>query len=276
MANHPKRFEIDRWDSELNPSKNELKERIKGKFGIVCTPLNTTLDKEVIAAAGENDLKVVSTVSTGLNHLDIEELKSRNIRVGFGYTPDVSVPAVAEHAIALLLATGRRVVEAHNAILNTFEAKVNNLDAMGDSALIILITADKLGAEFQSLDFIITESDFIIVALAQTAQTKGIFNRARINSMKSNAILINIARGDLLDEAALIEALQNKKIAGAGLDVFHEEPLPLDNPFMKLHNVVLSPHIAYNTHDCRKSMEELAALNVLAVLNGDKMPAEVL
>ncbi|XP_065222705.1 uncharacterized protein LOC135847189 isoform X2 [Planococcus citri] len=302
------RFEIDLWNREIRPTRDELKEHIKGKFGIICTPCSPTVDKEVIQAAG-NDLKVVCTHSAGYDHLDVRELKSRNIRVG--YVPDVSVPAVAEHAIALLLATSRRVVDAHNGLLKgkwkpdykfptsltgsglyKSTVAVIGCGRIGLSILrklkpfdpknILYYARDKkpeaeiLGAEFQSLDFIMKESDFIIVALAQSAQTKGIINQTRINSMKSNAILVNIARGGLIDENALIDALKSKKIGGAGLDVFNEEPLPLDSPLMKMDNVVLTPHIAYRTHDSLDSMAELAALNVLAVLNGDEMPAEVL
>ncbi|XP_065222708.1 glyoxylate reductase/hydroxypyruvate reductase-like [Planococcus citri] len=302
------KFEIVVWNLDRKPTKNELKEYVRGKFAIICTPYNTVIDKEVIEAAGSG-LRVVCTHSVGLDHMDLEELKSRKIKIG--HVPNVSVPAVAEHAIALLLATSRRIVNAHIAIMNDQWKLGKNISAsllgtglhkstvavvgcgrIGISILKKLTSfepetilyyarsrkpeADKLGAELQTLDFIMKESDFIIVALAQTAQTKGIINRARISSMKPNAILVNIARGGLIDEEALIEALQNKKIGGAGLDVFSKEPLPSDSPLIKMDNVVLSPHIADHTDACRNSMAELAALNVLAVLNGDEMPAEVL
>ncbi|XP_065225833.1 glyoxylate reductase/hydroxypyruvate reductase-like [Planococcus citri] len=302
------KFEVVRWHSEVKPSKNELKEQIKGKYAIVCCAQDI-LDKEVIEAAG-SDLKVVSTLSVGLDHLDLDELKSKR-KIRIGHTPKVSAPVVAEHALALLLATGRRIVDLHNAVLRR-EWKPDNMIKMsrlgrglhkstaavigcGPIGLSILkklkafdpknilyygrsrkIEADELGAKFQSLDFIMKESDFIILALALTAETKGIINRARINSMKPNAILVNIARGGLVDEEALIEALQNNKIGGAGLDVFVEEPLLFDSPLIEVENVVLAPHVADLTEDCFSSVAEMAALNVLAVLNGDKMPAEVL
>ncbi|XP_065224360.1 glyoxylate reductase/hydroxypyruvate reductase-like [Planococcus citri] len=302
------KFEVVCWRSEAQLSKNEFKEQIKGKFAVVCCAQDT-LDKEVIEAAG-SELKVVSTLSVGLDHLDLDELKSKR-KIRIGYTPNVSAPAVAEHAIALLLATGRRVVELHNAVLkrewksdnvlktsrlgiglHKSTAAVIGTGPIGLCSLKMLkgfdpknilyyarsrkAEADELGAQLQSLDFIMKESDFIILALALNSETRGIINRARINSMKSNAIFVNIARGGLVDEEALIEALQNKKIFGAGLDVFVEEPLPFDSPLVKMDNVVLAPHIADRTVDGFNAVAEMTALNVLAVLNGDEMPAEVL
>lgn len=300
-------FEVTSWNfAEKALSRSEFLENVKGKFGIVCYP-PFTIDKEVIEAAG-NELKVISTVSVGLDHLDIKTLKSRGIKIG--YTPDVLTEAVAEHAIGLLIATNRRILEGHRLMLkgewnsktwtptwmcgHGLNLSTVGIIGCGRIGLSILkkikpfnpchiyyhnrsenSEANKLNAKLKPLDFIIKESDFIILSLPQTAETKGMINGERINSMKSNVIIINIGRGGLIDEKALIEALENKAIGGAGLDVFVEEPLPKDSPLLKFDNVVTTPHIASASYECRNSMAELAARNVLAVFNNEKMPAEV-
>ncbi|XP_065216461.1 glyoxylate reductase/hydroxypyruvate reductase-like [Planococcus citri] len=300
------RFDITCWKGVEDVPKNKLIENIKGKFGILCT-LSNVIDKEVIEAAG-NDFKVVSTCSVGYDHLDVKELKSRGIRIG--YTPGVLTEATAEQALAILLATSRRVVESHNLVASgNWTAKgwgptwmcghgldastvgilgcgrigfsiMRKLKAFDPSRIFYFSRSEKpeakqLGAELKPLDEIMKESDFVVIALSQTPETRGIINKERIALMKPNAILVNIARGGLIDQEALIEALKNKKISGAGLDVYATEPLPADSPLLKMDNVVTTPHIGSATHKSRSEMGVLSAKNILAVLDNEKMPAEL-
>ncbi|XP_065216458.1 glyoxylate reductase/hydroxypyruvate reductase-like isoform X1 [Planococcus citri] len=300
-------FEVSSWNfAEGALSRSQLIENVKGKFGLICYTPNI-IDKEVIDAAG-SDLKVVSTVSVGHEHLDLKELKSRGIKVG--YTPDVLTEAVAEHAVGLLLATSRRIVEGQHLMLKSgwnsktwtptwmcgYGLNLSTVGIVGCGRIGLSIIkklkafnpchiyyssrtekpkVNELGAVLKPIDFIMKESDFIIVSLSLSVETKGVISKERISSMKKNAVIVNIGRGGLIDENALIEALESKRIGGAGLDVFDKEPLPADSPLLKLDNVVATPHIASATYECRTAMAELAALNVIAVFNGQRMPAEL-
>ncbi|XP_065219494.1 glyoxylate reductase/hydroxypyruvate reductase-like [Planococcus citri] len=303
------KFEIVIWPlSEKSViSKSKLIENVKGKFAIVCSRTEV-IDKDVIEAAG-NTLKVVTTVSSGFEHLDIDELKSRGIRIGYSPVDQLS-DAVAEHAVGLLLATSRRIVEAQNVILKGewtskswsptwmcgHELNGSSVAIVGCGRIGISVMkkvksfdpkhifyynrsekpeADALGGKLTSLDFIMKESDFIILALSLDEETRRIISKERINNMKPNAVIVNVGRGGLIDENALIEALQSKKIGGAGLDVFSQEPLPTNSPLLKLDNVVATPHTAGNTMKCRIAMAKVGALNVLAVFNNEEMPAEL-
>ncbi|XP_065216877.1 glyoxylate reductase/hydroxypyruvate reductase-like [Planococcus citri] len=295
------------WSEKGVIPKSKLIENIKGKYGLVCYPTEI-IDKEVIEAAG-NTLKVVTTVSAGFEHIDYKELKSRGIRVG-NSPADELTEAVAEQAIGLLIATSRRIIETQNLMLKGgwtsqvwspkwmlgYEIHGASVAIVGGGRIGISIMkkiksfnperifyysrkekpeATALGGELKPLDCIVQESDFIILSLALVEETKAIINKERLNCMKPNAIIVNIARGGLIDENALIEALQSKKIGGAGLDVFAQEPLSANSPLLKLDNVVTTPHVAASTLKTRTAMSELAALNLLAVFNEKQMPAEV-
>jgi len=118
-------------------------------------------------------------------------------------------------------------------------------------------------------------SDFVVVAAALNDDTKFIVSRERIATMKSNAILVNIGRGQLVDQDALVEALKEKRIRGAGLDVMTPEPLPLDHPLMSLDNVLLLPHIGTTTYETEEEMAMMTVQNILAAVDGRSMPNEV-
>ncbi|VVC30904.1 D-isomer specific 2-hydroxyacid dehydrogenase, NAD-binding domain conserved site,D-isomer specific 2- [Cinara cedri] len=132
-----------------------------------------------------------------------------------------------------------------------------------------------LGGQFVTVDELRKNNDFIVVAASLNEDTKFIVSREWFATMKPNAILVNIGRGQLIDQGALVEALQEKKIRGAGLDVMTPEPLPLDHPMINLDNVLLLPHVGSSTYETVEKMAMLTAENILAVLNGDPMPAEV-
>lgn len=135
--------------------------------------------------------------------------------------------------------------------------------------------AKEVGAIKVSFDELLSESDFVICCIALVPETKEMFNKCAFDKMKKSAVFINISRGTIVDQNALIEALQNKSIWGAGLDVTTPEPLPLDSPLFKLTNCVVLPHIGSATIDTRNNMSTLTANNIVAALNGVEMPAEL-
>nr|XP_018909551.1 PREDICTED: glyoxylate reductase/hydroxypyruvate reductase-like [Bemisia tabaci] len=300
-------FDVECWDNVNNgPLKKEkFLQLIKGKFGVY-TSTSEPVDEDVIAA-GVPSLRVVSTMSVGVDHVCLQALKDNNVRLG--YTPGVLTEATAELTVALLLATSRRLMEAaanvknggwtswspqwlngqglHGSIVGIVGyGRIGHSIAVklkGFSPKQILYTSRKekpegteIGATLTDLDTLLKRSDFVIVSIALTPETKGIISRSKIALMKENAIFVNSGRGGLVDQDALVEALQQKRILAAGLDVMTPEPLPLDHPLMKLDNVVLLPHIGSASIKARGDMAQLAAENIIAVFKGTSMPAEYL
>ncbi|XP_065346703.1 glyoxylate reductase/hydroxypyruvate reductase-like [Cloeon dipterum] len=261
------------------------------------------MDKEVLDLAGPK-LKVVATMAVGYDNIEVAEAKSRGIKVG--NTPGVLDAAVAEIALCLLLEIARRVPEGRNSILEgRWEAVrpqwllgkdirgstvgVVGLGNIGLSIVKRLLPfeigkfiytghnrkpeGDKLGGTFVSFDELLQQSDFVIVSCPLTPESKFLFNAQAFAKMKESAILVNIARGDIIDQEALVSALQNGKIWGAALDVMSPEPLPADHPLTKLKNCVLAPHLGSATEKTRGDMAMLAVDNILAALDGKQMPA---
>ncbi|XP_040043267.2 glyoxylate reductase/hydroxypyruvate reductase [Gasterosteus aculeatus] len=300
------RVTVDLWDSDDVPvPREELLQRVKGVDGLVCV-LTEKIDAELLDAAGPN-LKVVSTMSVGFDHLSLQELKKRRIRVG--YTPDVLTDSVAELTVALLLTTSRRLIEA------THEAKTGGWGTwrtlwlcgheLANSTVGILglgrigvaiaerlvpfkvkkfIYADVaprpelaalIGAEYVSFDQLAERSDFLAVCCALTPETKEICNKSLFSKMKDTSIFINTSRGGVVNQEDLYEALLTGQIAGAGLDVTVPEPLPTDHPLFTLKNCVILPHIASASYTTRNAMSALAANNLLLGLKGEPMVKEL-
>ncbi|XP_021922275.1 glyoxylate reductase/hydroxypyruvate reductase-like isoform X2 [Zootermopsis nevadensis] len=245
-------------------------------------------------------------MSAGYDHIDVEELKARGIK--FGNTPYVLSAAVAEVAVLLCLATARRLHEGRLKIeTNNWESYrpqwLMGQDIQGSTVGIVgfggigqaiakrLIPfevkqiiysghspkpqAKEFGAVFVSFDELLRHSDFVIIVCPLNEETKGMFNEEAFNKMKPNAILVNVARGGIVDQPALYEALKQGKIFGAGLDVMIPEPLPTDSPLLSLPNCVLLPHVGSATVKTRTAMAVLAAENIIAALEGKPMPAPV-
>lgn len=286
--------------------REELLREIKGKDALYCA-LTDKIDVEVLNAAGPQ-LKCVSTISVGFEHIDVQECKKRGIRVG--YTPDVLTDATAELTVALLLATNRRLFEANKDVYNGGWKSWSPMWMCGHGlknsrvgffgfgrigqeiaarilpfkpSLITYTTrsakpeeAAKVNAKHVDFSEMINLSDFIIVCCALTPATKEIFNAEAFNKMKSNCIFINTARGGVVDQKALYDALKSKKILAAGLDVTTPEPLPLDDPLLKLDNIVVLPHIGSADIETRKEMSRITARNILAALKGSEMESEVI
>ncbi|ENN70525.1 glyoxylate reductase/hydroxypyruvate reductase isoform X2 [Dendroctonus ponderosae] len=264
------------------------------------------IDKEILDAAGPQ-LKVIGTMSVGYNHIDLEEVKARGIKLS--NTPNVLNGAVADIAMLLALAAARRYPEGRQHIergtwVKEFDTQwmlgqdiagstigIVGLGRIGQTiakrlqgfdAHKILYTGHKekpqakdLGYEFVNLDELARRSDFIFLSAPLTNETMNMCNEAFFAKMKKNGILINISRGQLVDQDALIAALKAGRIFAAGLDVMIPEPLNTDSELLKLPNVVLTPHIGSATGNTRNAMAKLTAENILAGLAGEELISPV-
>lgn len=286
--------------------RSELLSKIKNVDGVYCL-LTDKIDDEILEVAGPQ-LKVVASMSVGIDHLDLKALKRRNIKVG--YTPGILTDATAELTMALLLATSRRLIEANRAVykgewkawaptwmcgpglsgstvgivgLGRIGAQVAKC-LKGFNVAKILYTsrtlkpeASQFGGERVEFDVLLQNSDFVIVTTALTPETRQMFNQSTFQKMKKSAIFINVSRGEVVDQPALIEALKTGQIRAAGLDVMTPEPIPLDNELLTLNNCVILPHIGSAATETREEMSKITAKNILAVLKGvpTEMPSPV-
>ncbi|XP_050581600.1 glyoxylate reductase/hydroxypyruvate reductase [Bombus affinis] len=290
------------WEKPEPIPKSVLLSKIQNMDGVYCL-LTDKIDEEVLNAAGPQ-LKVVASMSVGVDHLDLQALKKRNIKVG--YTPGILTDATAELTVALLLATSRRLIEANRAIykgewkawsptwmcgpgLSGSTVGIVGLGRIGiqvarclkgfNTAEILYTSrsikqeASEFGGEKVELDMLLEKSDFVIVTTALTLDTRQMFNKNTFKKMKRSAIFINVSRGEVVDQSALIEALKNGIIRAAGLDVTTPEPIPLDSELLKLDNCVVLPHIGSAATETREEMSIITAKNIMAVLKGT--PAEM-
>ncbi|XP_062334001.1 glyoxylate reductase/hydroxypyruvate reductase b [Osmerus eperlanus] len=297
-------FEL--WDSDDVPvPRCELLQKVRGMDALLCV-LTEKIDTELLDSAGPN-LKVISTMSVGFDHLNLEELKKRGIRVG--YTPDVLTDSVAELTVALLLTTSRRLIEAtHEAKtggwgtwrtlwLCGYELANSTVGILGLGRIGVAIAerlkpfkvkkfiytdvvprpelASMINAEYVSLDELAKQSDFLTICCALTPETKEICNKNLFSKMKNTSIFINTSRGGVVNQQDLYEALSMGQIAGAGLDVTVPEPLPTSHPLFTLKNCVILPHIASASYSTRNAMSALAANNLLLGLTGQPMIKEL-
>ncbi|MFC1700902.1 2-hydroxyacid dehydrogenase [Patescibacteria group bacterium] len=290
------------WDVSVGPegsiSREDLLKSVKGVDAILSV-LTEKIDAEVMDAAGEQ-LKVIANYAVGYNNIDVEEAKKRNIMVT--NTPGVLTNAVAEHTIAMIFAIAERIVEADRftragrykawgpkLLLGAdIQGKTLGIVGMGrigsavaqrmqDGFDLKIIYYDvnrneeleqKFSMEYREINELMKEADFISLHTALTNETKHLINEERLNMMKPTAYLINTSRGPVIDEKALIKVLKDKKIAGAALDVFENEP-ELMPGLTDLENVVITPHIASATEGTRDKMSEMAVGNIISVLEGE-------
>ena len=301
-----KKYSVTMNKSPMSPSRKEILRNVVGKNAIFCS-LNERIDREVMEKAGPK-LKVISTLSTGFDHIDIREAKKRGIYVTF--TGDVLSEATADLTFALILAISRNVVLADKYIRhkkwkvgwspdlflgsNVYGKTLGLIGAgrigravarraKGFNMNILYYNRHRLetkleyemGAKFAELDTILRKSDFISVHANLNKESSNMINESRLRSMKNTAYLINTSRGQVIDERSLIKALNNKWIAGAALDVFESEPLKTNSPLIKMDNVVLLPHIGSATYQVRSKMSEIAARNIIEILEGRKTPLMV-
>lgn len=276
--------------------RDELLEMVKGADGVL-TMLTDKIDQEFIASCGAQ-LKIAANYAVGYDNLDTPTLSSHNIVAT--NTPDVLTEAVAEHTFALVMAITRRIVEAHKLaqtqsskfgpeVMLGMELKGKTLGVLGLGRIgsrvaeigkafgMNVIYYDikqnaefeqKVGAQFKSApEELLKESDVVSIHVPLLDSTRHLINTERLKMMKPTAYLVNTSRGPVVDEVALVEALKNSTIKGAGLDVGETEPKWAPG-LVDLPNVVLTPHIASATIEARSQMGELAAKNIIAVLSG--------
>jgi glyoxylate reductase len=290
--------EVDLWHDDVPPGNLTLRERASEADGIVCL-LTDHIDARVIEAAKK--LRVISNVAVGYDNIDVAAATARGIAVG--NTPGVLTETTADLAWALMLAVARRIVEAerfvrdarwrtwdpnlllghdvHGATLGVVGfGKIGRAvarRARGFDMRVLYTTRsqpeeDVAGAERVELDELLRESDFVSLHVPLTEQTRHMIGERELRAMKPTAILINTARGPVVDQRALVRALNEGWIAGAGLDVAEVEPIPPGDALMRAPNAVLLPHIGSASHATRERMADMAVDNVLAGLRGERLP----
>ncbi|KAJ3070596.1 hypothetical protein HDU99_002644 [Rhizoclosmatium hyalinum] len=300
------RISLVQWRSEAPMPRAELLSQIKGVDGALVL-LTDKIDAEAVDAAGPG-LKVVSTVSVGYDHVHTPTLAQRNIKLGI--TPDVLTDASAELTLGLLLATARRFKEAM-AIAKTDnwgawnpsfltgslirgksigiigfgrigQAVAERLRAFHPSTLNYYSPSQKPDAErslgatrIQDLPSFLSTTDIVIVTCKLTNDTRGLLNSETMKHFKKDSILINTARGGIINHDDLYSALVSGTIGAAGLDVTDPEPFPAAHPLHTLPNCLILPHIGSATMETREAMSDLAVSNVLAGVFGEELPASV-
>ncbi len=260
-------------------SKEELLQQVQN-YDVLAIRVDTTVDREILDAA--KNLKVIASGTTGVNHIDVEYAKKKGIEVIS--LQGANTVATAEHALALMLGLMRNVPAAHSSLLSGkwhraafigTELCGKKLGIVGfgrigrDIAKVAMhfgmrilaydpylpenVFAEHNAAQSTSLDAIFSESDVITLHVLLTEETRNLVNKQRLALMKPTSVLINCSRGEIVSELDLVDALKNKKIAGAALDVFVNEPLPTDSHLIHYaqqhHNLILTPHIAGSTKE---------------------------
>lgn len=292
----PGRVTLRVWPGPDAPPPEALRAGARDADGLLCL-LSDRVDRALLEACPR--LRVVSSFSVGLDHVDLAAAAERGIPVG--HTPGVLTETTADLAFALLLAAARRVAEGdrlvraggwqrwepelllgrdvHGATLGIVglgaigRAVARRAAGFGMRVLGWSRTAGEVpGVERLSLDGLLAESDFVSLHVALAAETRGLLGAGALARMKPGAILVNTTRGGVVDEAALVDALRDGRLAAAGLDVFEREPLPPESPLLALPNVVLTPHVGSASIATRARMADLAVANLLAGLEGCPLP----
>ena len=289
------------WPGELPPPYEILMQKVASVDGLLCL-LTDRIDKELIAAASQS-LKVISQMAVGYDNIDIPAATERGIPVG--HTPGVLTDATADFAWALLMAAARRVVEADRytregrwktwgpttllgADISDSTLGIIGLGRIGQAVarrargfqMRILYhdirrrpdLEETLGIEFSAFDRLLQESDFVSIHTVLSDDTHHLFGDRQFAMMKPSGILINTARGPIVDPLALRAALQEGKIAYAALDVTETEPIQADDPLVELENIIITPHIASASKRARTLMATMAAENLTAGVMGEELP----
>ena len=293
------------WPAELPPSRPQLLAAVDGCVGIL-TLLTDQVDEELLDRAGPG-LRVVSNYAVGYDNIDVGACTRRGIAVG--NTPEALTETTADFAFALIMAAARRIPEAaryvraghwqtwgpvlllgsdlHGATLGIVglgrigQAVARRAKGFGMTILYSSRTAvdpsieAELGATYVALPDLLSRSDFVSLHVNLGGDTRHLIDAAALARMKSTAILVNTARGAVIDSAALYAALKAGTIGAAALDVTDPEPIRMDDPLLELDNCLIVPHIASATRATRGRMAEMAAANLLAGIRGEPLPTPV-
>src|SRR5262247_1369668 len=297
------RASVDAYDQDAPMPRGDLLTRLADRLGLICV-ISEVIDQALLDACPK--LRVVSNVAVGYNNVDVAACTKRGVVVT--NTPDVLTDTTADFAWTLLMATARRIVEAdryvregrftqwENMLLHGGDIHGKTLGIVGfgrigramarralgfgmrvlyqDAVAADAATERELRATRTDIVTLLRESDFVTIHTPLLPETRHLINAQSLKSMKKTAYLVNAARGPVVDEAALVHALKEGWIAGAGLDVFEEEP-KVHLGLLGLSNVVLAPHIGSASADTRLQMANLAVDNCLAVLEGKAPPTPV-
>ena len=295
-----KKFQVEVHTGKIPIPQTTLKSKIKQVDGLICFPYDK-INKKVIESA--KNLKVISTYSVGYDHIDTKFAKNRKIRVG--YTPEVLTDATADMAFALMIDSLRRISEGERIIRKGKWKQIYGaydyvgLDLQGKTLGIIGLgrigktlakrakafdmkiiyhnrnqisktKEKKFGVKYATFKKLISESDIISIHVPHTNETDQMFDMKIFKKMKNTAFLINTSRGKVVNEKDLVQALKQKIIGGAGLDVFVTEPISKNHPFIKLENIVLAPHVGSSTKETRIKMAEITVKNLILGINNKK------
>ena len=288
------------WNNKEPIPRNVLLESIKESQGLMIS--GDTVDEELLSRAP--NLKIVSNISVGYNNLDLKIMKAKGV-IGTN-TPYVLDDTVADLIMGLILSCGRRIPELdryvrgkkwdkdidHNCFGLDIHHSTLGIIGMGRIGEAVAKRAkfgfdmevlyhnrkrkydseNLIGAKSCTLEELLIKSDYVVIMTPLTIDTHHLMNYEQFSLMKKTAIFINASRGQTVNEEALIDALTNKKIYGAGLDVYDKEPIELSNPLLKMSNVVILPHIGTATEKTRMKMAMRAAQNIITALNGEIPP----
>ena len=295
-----KRYQIEVHSGKIPIPRKKLESKIGEIDGLICFPYDI-IDSKLLEKA--KNLKVISTFSVGFDHIDIEYAKKNKIRIG--YTPEVLTNATADLAFSLMIDVMRRVSEGDRIIRkgswkeiygaydytgSDLQGKTIGIFGLGrigstlarraksfDMNIVyhnrkhVSKTKEKvLGVKYVSFEKLIKQSDVISIHVPHTSKTDKLFDKRIFKKMKKTAFLINTARGKIINQKDLLEALKKKTIAGAALDVFELEPIRKNNPFTKIPNITLTPHIGSSTKETRVKMAKITMENLHLGINSKK------
>lgn len=287
-------FDISMWEDESEPvPRDVLLQAVQESDGLLSL-MTESIDREFLTQASH--LKIVANMAVGYDNIDVDAAKEYDVTIT--NTPDVLTETTADLTFALLMATARRIVEGADLIRQNkwgvwspfslagtdIHGKRLGIVGMGRIGEAVARRASgfnmdvvyynrsrkeqveqELGVDYATFDELIQTSDYVVSLLPMTTETANIFNHHTFEQMKSDAIFINASRGGVVDEAALFDALKQRTIQAAGLDVFKDEPIGADHPFTELSNAVLLPHIGSATLATREKMITLALENIANV-----------
>lgn len=293
-------YTVEVWDGDLPVPRDVLLEKAQSADGILSL-LSDAIDDELLQQAP--NLKVISNFAVGYDNIDVDAATRRGIHVG--HTPDVLTETTADTAFTLIMAAARRLPEAqqdvkagnwhtweplgwlgqdvHSATLGVIGfGRIGQAVARRGIGFNMQLlyhgrshkpdAAADLGAEYRDLDDLLQESDFISLNVPLTDATHHLIGERELSLMKETAVIVNTARGAVIDSSALYTALRARMIFAAGLDVTDPEPLPADHPLLTLDNCIVVPHIGSATQQSRAAIARLAAQNIIAGINGDLLP----
>lgn len=294
-------FNVEVWPNDDSPPKHVILEKAANVDGLV-TLLSDPIDAEVFSVA--DDLQIISQYAVGFDNISIKEATKQGVYVT--NTPGVLSETTADFAWALLMAVARKVVEAdeyvrkgewavawHPKMLLGKDVYGSTLGIIGLGRIGSAVAKraqgfdmdvlyysrsrkqkleQKIDLEYTQLEDLLRRSDFVSLHVPLTDETYHLIDEEALQLMKETAILVNNARGDVINEKALYTGLKEGWIAGAGLDVFEQEPTSKDNPLLSLDNVVVAPHISSASYKTRSKMAEIVAQNLISFFEGETPP----